>query len=247
MKYKLYTKSHNEKILKSIDNNGGQFTAEEHAYVTEKESEKCFRNKETLLGQYLSQSWKTLEHINWLVKYIENNNLKNIISMGAGNCVIEYLLKCALPEDYKITATDFDSYYINKAKEFFPSINVIQFDFFKDKIKDLRSNFDLVIFFGSAYVMDDGQLINLFKQLKENDTRQIIDIHTGCISYINMIPYIIGDILRKIGIIKSYRGKFHGYVRTKNELRRLYKDSNVTIIKETNITSKYVAILNCLT
>ncbi len=47
---------------------------------------------------------------------------------------------------------------------------------------------------------------------------------------------------------KAYRGKFHGYARDKNELRKLYKEAGLNIIKETRIGPyKYVAICNCLT
>ena len=249
VKYELYTKAHNEKILKIIDNDGGQFTAEEHAYAIEKEFEEHFKNRDTLLGWYLPNAASSLFPLRWLIQHIKESGFKNIISMGAGNCVHEYILKCALPEDCNVTATDFDSYYIKKSKTFFPSINSIKFDFFKDDIGKLNSKFDLAIFLGSAYVMNDEQFINLFKQLKENGVNQIIDFHAGYLPYKN-IPlylggYVMRKVLRKLNLIHSHRGKFHGYGRTKDELRYLYKKTGAKSVIEKRVDPyKYVAICN---
>ena len=42
-----------------------------------------------------------------------------------------------------------------------------------------------------------------------------------------------------------YKGKFHGYSRSKRELRKLYRKSGFNIEREIKIKSyKYVAILN---
>lgn len=236
MKYPLYTKSINENILKEIDNCGGQFTAEEHAHVFEKEYGQFFATKDSLLGWVIPQSTNNLLALNWLIQYIKINRFNSVLSMGAGNCVLEYLLKCAIP-DCEVTATDFDPYFIDKAKVFFPSINSVKFDFFKDNITKLNSEFDLVVFFGSAYVMDDKQFVDLFRQIKENNVKQIIDFHGGCIPYSEILRYFMGDILRRFGIIKSYRGKFTGYVRTKNELRHLYRKAGVKYINEMQVAS----------
>ncbi|HYN44759.1 MAG TPA: class I SAM-dependent methyltransferase [Candidatus Limnocylindrales bacterium] len=244
MKCPLYTKSIEENILKEIDNSGGQFTAEEHAYIFEKEYGKFFETKDSLLGWVIPQSTYSLLALNWLIQYIKKNRFSRVLSMGAGNCVLEYLLKCAIPE-CEVTAADFDSYFIDKANVFFPSIKSVIFDFFKDNITKLNSEFDLVVFFGSAYVMDDKQFVDLFRQIKENNVKQIIDFHGGCIPYSEMLRYFIGDILRRFGIIRSYRGKFTGYVRTKNELRGLYKKAGMKSIIEMHIAShRYVAIIS---
>jgi len=235
VKFKLYTKSHNEDLLKAIDNNGKQFTEHEHEYVVKKELGNLNRE------EYLSLNNDKPHVIDWLTDYIKKNNFKNIISMGAGNCFLEYKLKCKLPE-CNITATDFDSFFIDKSKEFFPSINSIKFDFFKDNVESLKSEFDLAIFLGSTYVMDDSQFINLFSQFKAIGTRQIIDFQGGYIEYRDVPIYFASNILRKLNIIKSYRGKFHGYGRTKDEFERIYKKLGIGVI-ETHIEPyKHVAI-----
>ena len=57
MKIKLYTLSHDVNILKEIDNNGGQFTAEEHAYAVKKEYEETtYKTKEQLIDDEKHQT-----------------------------------------------------------------------------------------------------------------------------------------------------------------------------------------------
>jgi len=88
-----------------------------------------------------------------------------------------------LPEDSKVVATDFNSFFIKKAKLHFPSIIPVEFDFFKDDLSDLQKklklDFDLAVFFGSAYVMDDPDFIRHFSKLKEIGVKRIIDFHGG--------------------------------------------------------------------
>ncbi|MEW6679726.1 MAG: hypothetical protein AB1297_01720 [bacterium] len=86
MKFKLFTKSHNETLLKEIDNQGGQFTAEEHAYVIEKELAEDFASKENLLRKYLKCDHTKLVSLSFLIKYIYDEGFQNILSLGAGSC-----------------------------------------------------------------------------------------------------------------------------------------------------------------
>jgi len=150
MKLKMYTKSHNEALLRESDNDGGQFTAEEHAYVIKAEFEKDFESKESILRAYLSTNAEKLSELAFLIKHVITHKFRNIISLGAGHCILEYLLKCATPKETKITAVDFDSFFIEKARQHFPSIIAEEFDFFKDDIGELQDRlkikFDLAIF-----------------------------------------------------------------------------------------------------
>lgn len=260
----MYTKSHNEDLLKEIDNKGGQFTGEEHAYVIEQEFAKEFESKESVLRWEFSQNPAKLSVLAFLMEYINKKRIKNIISLGAGSCTFEYLLKYALPEDSKVIAADFDSFFIEKAKIHFSSIIPVKFDFFTDDIGELQTklkiNFDIAVFFSSSYVMDDSQFIHLFRRLKEIGVKQIIDFHAGYVPYRD-IPrvilrrlksYIVNE-LRKIEIMNqikrigsSYSGKFHGYARTRGELERLYKKAGVNLIKRISVDGyKYIAICNC--
>lgn len=259
MKIKMYTKSHSEALLKEIDNNGGQFTAAEHAYVVETDFGKEFETKENLMRWYLRSSSDKLPALAFLMKYVNANGYKNILSLGAGQCVLEYLLRYALPEDSNVIAADFDSFFIKKAKLHFPSIIPVEFDFFKDDLEDLQKKlniyFDLAVFWGSAYVMDNSNFVKLFRELKEIGVKRIIDFHAGYIPRRRILQIICSRLmsyvvskLRRIEMINkiippSYRGKFHGYGRTRGELRRVYKQAGLVLIQETAVGSyEYVAI-----
>jgi len=261
MKRKIYTLSHNINLLEEIDNDGGQFTAEEHSYAIEKEfGETVFKTKESLLRHYLPGNLPKLGSLGFLIDSIKANGYKNILSLGAGQCVLEYLLKMSLPEDYQVVACDFDSFFVKKAKDFFPEITTEQFDFFQDDFASLQSKlnirFDLVVFFGSAYVMDDKEFIKLFGDMKKEGVKEVIDFHAGYMDSKSVIfnclsPFTSNPLVRKIfrkpprGTSDGYRGKFHGYSRNRGELTRLYKKSGLEIKKELSVSGyKYVAILS---
>jgi predicted RNA methylase len=259
MKRKIYTLSHDVDLLKEIDNNGGQFTAEEHAYAIEKEFGKTvFKTRENLLRHYLPGNLPKLGSLGFLIDSTKRNGYKNILSLGAGQCVLEYLVKMSLPEESQVVACDFDSFFVKKAKEFFPEIIAERFDFFKDEIESLQAmlniEFDCVVFFGSAYVMDDMEFIKLFSDLKKVGVKQIIDFHAGYMDSKAVImnylkPLTMNSTLRKMfhkPPITSweYSGKFHGYSRNRSELRRLYKNSGLKLQEEISLSGyKYVAIL----
>lgn len=260
MKRKLYTLSHDVGVLKEVDNNGGQFTAEEHAYAIEKEfGETVFKTKENLLRNFLPGNLLKLGALGFLIDSIKKNEYRNILSLGAGQCVLEYLLKMSLPEESKVVACDFDSFFIEKAKEFFPEIIAKRFDFFKDEISSLQSEFnmgfDLAVFFGSAYVMDDKEFIKLFSDLKNIGVKEIIDFHAGYMDWKGVISNYLHPLSRNPAVrrilhkppiaVEGYRGKFHGYSRNRSELIKLYKSSGLELRGETSVAGsyKYVAIL----
>ena len=143
MKIKLYTLSHDVNILKEIDNNGGQFTAEEYAYAVKKEwGETTYKTKEQLIREYLYIDYKKLDRLSFLIDGIKRSGYKNILSLGAGPCVLEYFLVMSLPEKSQLVAADFNGFVVEKAKKFFPQLIVEKFDFQKD---DFNSFSDLVI------------------------------------------------------------------------------------------------------
>jgi len=258
MKTRLYTKFHDIELLKEVDNNGEIFTAEEHSYVSERSNVDMFQSKESLIYSYLAYGSRTRLHaLGFIIDYMNTNGFLNILSLGAGQCVMEYLLRLGLPKNAHVVATDFDSFYISKATNFFHNIIPIKFDFIKDNVRQFHKkvgiDFDIAIFFGSAYVMDDLQFIGLFHELKEIGTKRIIDFHAG---YIDWKAYVMNILspLRKSREIRRlfrkpplgkghYQGKFHGYGRSRNELRKLYKLAGLDLIREASISDyKYVAI-----
>lgn len=256
MKKKLYTKSHSLDLLKEIDNDGRQFTADEHAYVIKNDQADAFKSKENLLRYNLRQSLDKLASLGFLIDIIENKKHFNILSLGAGTCMLEYLLKLSLPEGTRVIACDFDQYLIEKAKSFFPEITVVKFDFFSDDIGELLVNLDLeidlAVFFGSAYVMDDKQFIKLFDGLRKAGTKEVIDFHAGYMGWKDKISTMLMPLSQNPAIRKmvgksplnTYPGKFHGYARDRSELRTLYGRSGFVVHKEVAVAGyEYVAVM----
>jgi hypothetical protein len=258
MKIKMYTKSGDIDLLKSIDNRGGIFTAEEHVRFVRKMHSDKFASQESVLRWQVAQNPETLAALAFLIAHIRKEGFRNIVSFGSGTCWIEYLLKCLLPEEARVVATDFDSFFIEKAKSLFPDIIPMEFDFLKDDVSKISGNIDFdldaAVFFSSAYVMDDAQFIHLFKSLKSMPVRQIIDFHGGYMDfgdvlYQSLAPFKRNPLIRRIfrkPLEGGYAGKFHGYLRDRKELRRLYKESGLDLVKETSTGNyKYIAICNC--
>jgi hypothetical protein len=154
-----------------------------------------------------------------------------------------------------VVACDFDHFFISKAKLFFPDIIVEKFDFFNDDLillkEKLNIDFDLAIFFFSAYVMDDNKFIKLFSDLKTLNIKHVINFYAGFINFPQMISYML-DPLKKSQIIRQIfhkkpieeKGWLHGYARDRTELRKLYKKSGWYKIREISMGEcNYVAIL----
>ena len=257
MKNKLYTQSHNKALLDEIGN--GQFTSEEHAFVLEKEfGDTVFSSRESLLKYYLSNNINKLCALQLLNSIVVTKGYRNILSLGAGPCVLEYLLKLSLSESTNVIASDFDAFFIEKASVYFPEVLALRFDFFNDSINSFLSEnnikADLAIFFGSAYVMDDNDFIKLFKGLKECGVSQVIDFHAGYMDCIGVIKSIISPVTKNRKIRKLFgksqtidlqkAGKFHGYSRSRSELMRLYRSSGWTVVRKIKVSGyKFIAIL----
>jgi hypothetical protein len=256
VKRRIYTKTYKDEVLKGLGDEHSIMTAEEHSYASDKEFGENFHNKETLLRWYLSQNADRLAALGFLIAHIYRNGFLNVLSLGAGPCVMEYLLRYSLPVNANVVALDYNSFFIQNAKKLFDNIKAINFDFFKDDIVDLNDRlnikFDIAVFYGSAYVMDDLQFVDLLKKLKEIGVKQIIDFHAGYLIWKAIITDLL-EPLRKIAAVRKllgrpplpdHIGKFHGYSRSRGELRRLYKEAGLSLVKETSAGDYlYVAIL----
>jgi predicted RNA methylase len=215
------------------------------------------QTKENFLRWYLQNNYSKLDSLKFLIDEVRESNMINVLSLGAGACILEWLLKLCVFEKTKIVASEFDPFLVQKAKEFLPEITALQFDFFNDDIysfcSKLNIEFDLAVFFGSAYVMDDPEFIKLFSAIKRCGVRKIIDFHAGYMNLRSCVSYVLGPITKISAVrklfrkppVSDYKGKFHGYSRSRSELRKLYKESGWRLRKETSSgIYEYVAILD---
>lgn len=260
MKQKMYTLSYDVKLLESIDSEGGRFTAEEHALASEKEYAASLGSKDAILRSFFSNQLVSVGTLQTVVDEISNNGYRNVISFGAGTACREYILKLALPDNVEVMASDFDRIFVEKAKQFFPEIKPIQFDFVSDDINVIRNHahgeVDMAVFFASSYVLDDEEFVKLFSSMKDIGVKRIIDFHGGYMDMEMFVYYLMRQIMRNRLIrrilkrppLPDYKGKFHGFSRNRRELRRLYKESGLRIISEQSVCDfKYVATLEPIT
>ena len=103
--------------------------------------------------------------------------------------------------------------------------------------------------------MDDQEFIKLFGDLKKNGVKQIIDFHGGYMNIKLQIMHGPLNFLRTNPTIRKwfrkppytmngYRGKFHGYGRSRSAIRKLYKRSGLSIKIESSMGSyEYITIL----
>ena len=111
MKIKHFTFNHPDGLQKQSLHK--IFSSEEHEFTVQKQFSEMFESRESLVRSYLFRDHNKLEALSFLIEYIKSNNFKNIISFGAGECVLEHILSIVFPPpDFKILATDFNEYYI---------------------------------------------------------------------------------------------------------------------------------------
>lgn len=252
MKVKLFTRSHSSILPEDgrVDD-GLQFTASQHAYVKSIElKDKC--KKDAWLKEYLRTSSNKICALSHLIEYVTKNEIQNIISFGAGECVLEYLLSCACSGDSIVMATDFDEFLVKNAAEIFPSLRCAKYDLFKDELEKVvgDTRFELAVFFGSSYVMDDTDFIRVVNDMRHVGINKMIDYQGGFASWsdvsISVARDIYHDLRRRVGMPR-YKGKMHGFGRTRNEMRKLYRMAGLKIIEETAVAPyKYVSVLSCL-
>lgn len=244
MKAKLYTSSYTPEVLAALSPES-RFTATEHAYLTERSVPARFASRDSLIQWYLAIDAVKLPAVDFLANHLRQSGLRRILSLGAGFGVLESLLKERLPDDAVVVASEFDSYMVEQAHRLLPNITAVQFDMIRDDARRLAqwTPFDAAVFFGSAYVLDDPEFVSLLERLKTLGVRQIIDFHAG---YMNWLGVLKSAVLRLPGVkvFRQPRGKFHGYSRSRAELRRIYRESACRIRTEVRVGPySYVALL----
>ena len=228
MKKKLFTLSHKESNLKILDQKK-VFSAGEHALISESELQDSILSDKNKLIEYSFNQNLNLKYfaLREAINRINEKGYKKVLSLGSGMSDLEYFLYLGLSKYIKIVRSDFDTYFVKKANEFFPEFKTIKFDFFHDSISSLNENFDIAIFFGSAYVMDDLEFIRLFQDLKDGGFKEIIDFHAGYMPKVEHFKNYLRPTYRFLKNLffnqKKYAGKFHGYWRSENELIKLYR------------------------
>lgn len=257
MTIKLYTQAHDKELLIEIDRTGGRFTADEKTELSRREAGDQFDSYPALLRWYLERNNHKLTALGFLMKHLDERELYRVISFGAGPGVLEHLLRLGLPSEAEVTATDFDEYLISRVQPLLTNIRFQKFDLSNDNVTDLSKaptpSWDVGVFFGSAYAMNDDEMTRILRQLREVGVAELIDFHAGFLGFRaalrhNRFVHAVGRIeavrwaLRRPP--RGFQGKMHGYGRTRGELRRLYRAGGFRVDRELRLgLYEYVAVL----
>jgi hypothetical protein len=254
MKARLYSSGNKPELISRVGGNGRRLTAEEYALLEEGESGGAYATRRSLLASYLAGQPDKLPALGAAVREASARGCRGVLSLGAGACVLEFLMSLAVPEGTRVAAADFNPFTVEKAAAHFPEIAVRRFDFFGDDAAALVAGLgfpvDLAVFFGSAYVMEDAEFVRLFRRLRECGVGRLIDFHAGyldwrlCLRELNPLSHLkkAGFLRRLFG--RGPLGKFHGYGRSRGELRRLYREAGWTVLREMSPGCyKYAAVM----
>jgi hypothetical protein len=225
------------------------YTADDHKQLTERVYGKGLESREALMRTLLQRDSAKLTLLEFLIDDLRKQAGRYVLSLGSGACLWEYLLKMSLPDDSRVIATDFNPLLVERAKMFFPTIEVEPLTFDSEALsillRKIKVPLDLAFFMCSAYAMDDELFISILKVLKRNGVKRIIDIHAGYISF-SRLPRILYRHIRaelRFKLSGMNKGKHDGYGRTRNSLRKLYRKAGLEILDEKAFAENvYIAV-----
>lgn len=221
----LYTHGHDDILCKN------KLTLE--IQTQSRKEEWNFQSKEEYLSYHQREKEK-IERTWHLIQFCKERNIKSILSIGAGESITEITLKKYLP-NIEITCTDYDPFICKKLSDLFGDINFKVFDMKKDDLTHLGEHFDLITFFGSAYVMKNDEYTKLFKKLHKFTPRYIYMLEPYLVLK-QRIYHIMWYAYQAVKIVFnrspssiSNGGLVHGYIRDIKEYVRIFKESGFKI------------------
>lgn len=179
-----------------------------------------------------------------IIEFCKKNHIKKILSIGSGGAVTEIEIKDKL-QNIEMVCTDYVDYICDKLSELHKDITFRVFDMKIDDPQTLGNNFDMVLFCGSDYVMNNKEYIRLLKRFDSMGIKYIYIVTSPYISALEKIKQISINVLRIIGILINYsgmrdgrvsnamrgirKGLFHGYMRDIKELKMIFNETGYEI------------------
>lgn len=250
----MYTLSHSDII------NEGELTISIQTLSRENKWGHFTSDTEYLLYHAKTESQK-MERAKPLIEFCKTNGIKNILSLGSGDSITEIMTKKKLKE-IELVCTDYDPFICSELRKLFTDIDFKVFDMKRDNPHIFGNNYDMALFCGSDYVMNNTEYLRLLSNLNEMGIKYVYIINSPFINLVEKIRQITMNILRIIGIVINHttlkdgrlqraltgkkKGIFHGYSRDIKELNMIHKKSNYDQIirKFRGVSSlKYMPIL----
>lgn len=181
------------------------------------------------------------EGLSAIIKFIKNNSIKSIASIGSDYPIQEYYIN--KKTGVKVLCFDFDNTVIKNSEIIFNNKISVQFYDMNTPLSNIIEQIqgvDCIIFFKSLYIFNSNQYSEYLREVSSSNIRYIIDcasvtplqlILRSMIS--NLIKFPVKTSLFKFfpNSDRFYIGKFHGYSRTKSSLLKIYNNSNFKMIK----------------
>ena len=208
---KLTTKAHSNYLN---DSNTTTLDAKLHFDIFSEQHKETYINLTSVIERYGFEDMGKRDAIEDFYHFIIANDYKNILSIGSGPGIIELFLSLLGLGKYKISASDYNLYQVNRMSTLLQgNIDYVHFDLFNSEhVQSIQtSGIDCVVLFGSSYVMDDSRYRKFFDVLRQGDIAYV-DFYAGCLPKYKIVFH---NLWRKKGLV-------HGYARSKNYIRYLH-------------------------
>ncbi|MDA2936670.1 hypothetical protein MYX75_00185 [Acidobacteria bacterium AH-259-A15] len=125
--------------------------------------------KKELLDFWAERETFKIPMSRFLAELIESRGYKSVLSLGAGDAVIESIQNRWLSLD-RFTVSDFDPYVIERVRAFFPELEAHVLDIKSQAFYESESflrEFDVLQIIGLVYVLSDKELLRFLSYLRQ--------------------------------------------------------------------------------
>ena len=203
-----------------------------------------FNNPEEILKEYQNKNPEKIERAYFISKILKEMSINTVISFGAGESVIEYIIKNQRP-NIEISISDFDGVLLEHLEQVYKNIfsAYYRFEISKDTLDVLKKgNYQMAFINAVLYVLNDAEVEVFFKNLANLKIEYLLIVSLAHLELRNEIKKRIIEILKRILKKDTHEDKegntFWGWGRYKHEIVSLAKSSGYSLVKYIRWTDK---------
>ena len=205
-----------------------------------------FNNTEDLLKEYQNKNPDKIERAYFISKILKEMSINTLISFGAGESVIECIIKNQCP-NIEISISDFDGVLLEHLEQVYKNIfsAYYRFDISKDTFDVLeikKGHYQMAFINAVLYVLNDNEVKIFFKNLANLEIEYLLIVSLAHLELRNEMKRKIIEILRRILKKDTYEDKvgntFWGWGRYKHEIVSLAKSSGYSLVKYARWTDR---------
>lgn len=219
--------SFDAEIMKKL--NGKKLNKENWDIIRNDEDNSCFSSKKTR-EQFVAETEanKTYQLLSEnILKMISENNLetRKIVSLGAGNGNLEYLLKKG-NTNLHLEVTDYAPESITSVGEYLIEADkVFTFDMFSDSYSKLGPDV-LILMSRVSTEFSKNDWIKVLSKMQEEGIKEVLFIPTECLTFNDIVAEIRNHLIH---IVRGKKSIFCGWMYTENEFKRIFKKSGYSV------------------